>query len=126
VLLSLKHSFARYIVSGSLATLLHLGVLALLIELWSIHATLATTIGFVVGSILNYLLQYYWAFDNGGPHAKRFSRYCTVSVITMAINSGIFWSLNEGAGIPYLLSQIIVTGIIVLLNYEANRRFTFA
>ena len=122
----LRHSFARYIVSGSLATLLHLGVLIVLVEIWSIHATVATTLGFVLGSILNYLLQYYWAFGTSGSHSDRIARYGVVTTITMAINSGIFWVLNEKVGIPYLLAQIAVTGVVVVLNYEANRRFTFA
>ena len=122
----LRHSFARYLVSGTMATLLHLGVLTMLVELWSIHATLATTIGFLAASVLNYLMQYYWTFGSGGAHMIRFSRYCTVTGITMGINSGVFWVLNEGVGMPYLISQIVTTGLIVILNYEANRRFTFA
>ncbi len=121
-----RASIFRYFVGGVLAVGLHISVLALLVEIIDLNATLATTIGFIVASVFNYCLQYYWAFSATGSHASRFSKYAVVTSITVMINAGMFWILNVALGAPYIIAQLVTTGAIFLLNYEANRRFTFA
>ena len=122
----LRGSFVRYFIVGVLALGIHLAILTLLVELARLDPTVSTTIGFLVASVFNYALQYYWTFDATGKHASRFARYCAVTAITTGINSGIFWTLYDIFTLPYILAQIVTTGVIFLLNYEANRRFTFA
>ena len=122
----LQYSIVRYFISGAVAVCVHLGILALLVEFLFLNPVFSTTIGFLVGSVVNYLMQFYWAFAADGNHYTRFLRYGTVTAITAAINSGVFWMFHELADMTYLPAQIATTAIIFLLNYEANRRFTFA
>ena len=87
---------------------------------------MATTIGFVVGSLLNYTLQYYWAFAANTDHAQSLTRYTLVTATTAGLNALLFWLLTQGVGVHYLVSQAAVTAVIFLINFEVNRRYTFS
>ena len=115
----------RYLVAGGTAAVVHLAVLAALVELLSIPASVATAAGFCAGCIVNYTLQYYWTFSSAMPHHVMFARYMFVTLVILAINTILFWLFYSYAGIPYLLAQAISTILVVGLNFQANRRYTF-
>lgn len=116
----------RYIAAGSLAVGVHYFVLILLVEGAAVNATLSSSCGFAVGVILNYLLQYYWTFRSSGPHTRRFPIFITVAVVMLGLNAAIFWTLHERLGINYLLAQACAIGVVFLLNFLVNSRYTFA
>ncbi len=116
----------RYIAAGSLAVGVHYLVLILLVEAAAMDATLSSSCGFVVGLIVNYLLQYYWTFRSSGSHAKRFPIFAGVAVVMLGLNAAIFWTLHERLGINYLLAQAFAIGVVFLLNFLINSRYTFA
>ena len=54
-----------------------------------------------------------------------FSLFAVVAALTLVINTGVFWLCNEAAALPYLLSQVVATGLVVLVNFQLNRRYVF-
>lgn len=121
-----EHSVFRYLISGGTGALVHFAILTGLVEYYHMNDTVATSIGFVIGSVVNYTLQYHWTFSADGPHHVMFTRYAGVTLITMSINAGIFWLFTHQFGIYYLYSQIIATGLMVFVNFHINKHFTFA
>ena len=119
------HSAFRYVISGGTAAVVHFAVLTTLVELFSVNPTIATSIGFVIGSTVNYTLQYHWTFDADGPHHVMFTRYASVTATTLSINAGLFWTFTNVFGIFYLIAQVISTGLMVVVNYLINKHFTF-
>jgi len=119
------HSAFRYVVSGGTAAVVHFLVLTALVELFGVNPTLATSIGFVLASIVNYTLQYHWTFDADGPHHVMFTRYASVTAVTLSINAGLFWTFTNIFDIHYLIAQVISTGLMVIVNYLINKHFTF-
>lgn len=104
----------------------HVSMLYLLVEYLSVDASYASGIGFVVATIQNYLLQHYFVFGvEGGQHHVLFTRYLTVTTFTFGVNLGLFWCLHELLAIWYLMSQVMTTGLIFILNFFANRSYTF-
>lgn len=119
--------FLRYGVAGSAAAATHLAVLVLLTELTAVPSTLASALGFACAVPVNYALQHRFVFNPGSSrHLLLFSRYVAVTLLTMALNVGLFWLLTSGLGVFYVLSQIITIGVIVPLNFAINRSYTFA
>jgi putative flippase GtrA len=116
----------RYTAAGSLAVGVHYLVLILLVEVAEIDPTLSSSCGFSVGVILNYLLQYYWTFRSTGSHTRRFPLFAGVAVTMLGLNAAIFWGLHVHAGINYLLAQAVAIGVVFLLNFLINSRYTFA
>ncbi len=88
--------------------------------------TVGSAIGFTAGLLVNYALQYRWTFRSSAAHSVVFTRFVSVYLATLVVNTGIFWTLNEPLGIPYILAQIITTGMVMILNFLLNRHYTFA
>ena len=117
--------FIRYVISGAIAAAAHFGLLILLVESISLNATLASAIGFCVAIFVNYSFQYHWTFRVDGPHGVFFFRYVVVTFAMLGVNTGIFWFFHEQLDAPYLLAQVVATGIVVLFNFTINLRYTF-
>lgn len=119
-------TFARYFVAGGLATIAHYAILTSLVELAAVDATLATAIGYFLSSVGHYLLCYHWAFRSSARHARATVRFAAVAGSTLLLNTGLFWLLHEAAGLWYVAAQVITTGLLLLVNFALNSRFTFA
>lgn len=116
----------RYAMAGTLAVAAHYAILILLVEGKSVNATLASSSGFAVGVVVNYILQYYWTFRDTGSHAKRFPLFAGVAVAMLGLNAAIFWTLHERTGMDYRLAQAFAIGVVFLINFAINSRYTFA
>ena len=118
--------FLRYGLSGSAAALTHLAILALLVELAASPPVLASVAGFAGATVVNYTLQHRFVFGRSSGHGWYFPRYVAVTMLTMGLNTLLFWFLTAAVGVYYLASQLITIGLIVPLNFVVNRNFTFA
>ncbi len=117
--------FIRYFICGGMAVLIHFSLLILLVEKFNIDAVISTSAGFCLAVIFNYFAQFYWTFRPNGSHKRIFLRFLGVTFITLNINTGLFWFLTEFQKFPYLISQVIATGAVFLLNFIINHHFTF-
>ena len=105
--------FVRYGLSGSAAAVTHLIVLVVLTELGGVPSTLASALGFVGALPVNYGLQHRFVFNRSRRHTVFFTRYLAVTLLTLALNTCLFWALTSGLGVFYVASQIITIGLIV-------------
>ena len=117
--------FWRYCLVGGIAAALHFVVLIALVELTGMLPIMATSIGFILAVILNYFLQYYWTFAADGPHGPKLFRFTCIALFALTINGIVFWFMNTIAGLPYLLSQVVATGLVVIVNFQLNRFLVF-
>lgn len=115
----------RYFIVGCLATVLHLLILYLLVEFLFIDALIATSTGFIIAVIFNYICQYHWTFKAEGPHKKTFFRFISVALTMLALNALLFWVMTENLLLPYLIAQLIATGVVFICNFGINRSYTF-
>lgn len=118
-------TFIRYLFAGLAAVIAHYIVLVILVEMGEVNATVASASGFCVGVMVNYKLQYHWTFRATGPHSRMLPRYLGVTLVTLGINTGIFWILYELLGLFYPLAQAVAIGVVFFINFVVNRRFTF-
>jgi putative flippase GtrA len=121
-----EHRLFRYLVSGGTGAIIHFSILTGLVAWFDADPLISTTIGFIIGSMVNYMLQYHWTFAADGPHHVMLTRYAVVTTATMLLNGQLFWLLTSQLGMYYLIAQFIVTGIIVTVNFLINKHYTFA
>jgi putative flippase GtrA len=121
----LRGQFSRYVVAGSLAVGLHFVVLILLVELFSIDATAATSVGFICACIANYLMQQAWVFGTAGAHRIFLPRYAVVTAGTFVLNVVLFWFAHDVIGLWYPAAQFLAYGLVFLANFVINRHYTF-
>ena len=121
-----QKTFAKYFISGSVAAIIHFSILALLVEVCNADPTLSTSLGFCVGTAFNYLLQYYWTYSASGDHRKVFLIYILVTLSMLCVNALLFWIQVELIGVHYLLAQFAATGVVMVMNYVINTKYTFS
>jgi putative flippase GtrA len=117
--------FVRFALVGAVGTTAHYVTLITLVELAGTRGVMATTAGFVVGLVVNYVLNRRYTFASRRPHRSAFWRFALVAVCGMAMNGVIFAFATESLQVHYLLSQVLATIIVLGWNFIANTFWTF-
>ena len=115
----------RFGVVGLVGTASHYVVLVALVKGASANAVFASTIGAVVGALVNYVLNHVAeTFDSDRPHREALPRFMLVAAFGFAINAAVMVVLTN-LRIYYLASQVVASAIVFLFNFVANRSWTF-
>ena len=111
---------------GAIGTVAHYATLILLVQIAHTDPVLATTIGFAVGALINYILNYRITFNSDKRHREALTKFLSVAVLG-AITNGLIMSLGINTfDIHYLIMQVIATCIVLTLNFTANKYWAFA
>lgn len=121
----LSAQILRFLVVGGTAFLIDFGTLWVLTNLFSMNYLLANSISFTTSVIYNYILSTVWVFDTKANRKKgaEFSIFLLLSLVGLGINQGILWITVERAGINYLFSKILATGLVMVFNFITRKRF---
>ena len=107
--------------AGAVGTAFHFGVLFATLSLMG--PVLASTLGAVVGCIVNYVLAKQFVFASTESYRQSFPRFVTVAVVGIAVNAAV---IKAFVGVlPIVINQTIASGIVLLLGYSLNRCWTF-
>ncbi|MFT0546298.1 GtrA family protein [Allopusillimonas ginsengisoli] len=121
---SLATQIFNFLISGGFATLLHWAVMAALAKA-GMQPIWATSMGAVAGSILNYLLQFYWTFRGSGMHGKAIPAYVCAVIMGWGVNAGIFYLLMSFAHSSLYTAQICATAVVAIINFTVYKRMVF-
>lgn len=111
---------------GAIGTIGHYTVLIVLVQFWAMDPVIASTLGFIVGAIINYVLNYHFTFQSNKHHTEALTKFMIVAVIGAGINGLIMFIGIENTRINYLLVQIFATAVVLLWNFVVNKLWTFA
>lgn len=111
---------------GAVGTAGHYLTLILLVEGFNVDPVIATSLGFVVGALINYILNYKYTFASTSPHGRTLLRFLIVALVGALVNSGIMYLGTTVFSFNYLVIQVIATAIVLLQNFILNRIWTFA
>jgi len=111
---------------GAIGTLGHYTTLIVLVQFWAVDPVFASSLGFVVGAIINYILNYHFTFQSDKRHAEALTKFLIVATIGAGINGFIMYIGVENTNINYLVVQIFATGVVLLWNFIVNKLWTFA
>lgn len=111
---------------GAIGTLGHYLTLIVLVEIAAMQPVLASTAGFVVGALINYVLNYRYTFNSSKPHRQALLQFFIVAIIGAVLNSLIMYIGTVTLTLNYLLAQIIATGLVLIQNFILNKTWTFA
>lgn len=131
---TLAGEFLRYVVVGGLAFVVDLGALVLAQELlfgnFALGVYWATALGFVVGLTVNYALSLRFVFTQEKDRGKgrTVSAFLVFGLIGLL---GLWWTeLGMWIGVSvlgghYVPVKIVVTGVVLLLNYLGRKILIF-
>ncbi len=111
---------------GAIGTAAQYLVLVLLVEGPAVNPVLASTLGFGLGAIVNYLLNYHYTFRSDKSHLEAASKFFSVALVGALTNTLLMYLGTEWLGLNYLLAQILATGAVLVQNFLLNRYWTFA
>lgn len=117
--------FMSFATIGVVATALHYAVLIALVEIAAVSPVRASAAGALAGAFLSYGLNRFITFRSSAPHTTTVSRFFCVAAIALAINTALMALFTELLTLPYLLAQVITTGLIVIITFGANKWWTF-
>jgi putative flippase GtrA len=115
----------KYLIGGAAATIAHLSVLLVLVELFHINPSISTSIGFCIAVVINYNFQYHWTFASSEAHSRIFPRYVVVTFVMLGVNLIVFLILTRFGRLPYIYAQLTATALVMVCNFAINRRYTF-
>jgi putative flippase GtrA len=121
----IARQFSAFSLVGIVAAVVHYGMLIGLVELAHTGPVPATLAGYVFGGIVSYSLNRRYAFRSDRPHAEATWRFTVVAGVGFLL-TGLAMSVFTGRlGWPYLPSQVLTTGLVLVWSFTANRIWTF-
>jgi putative flippase GtrA len=118
--------FLVYAGVGAIGTLGHYAVLIFLVQAVQTRPFVASTFGFIVGGIINYVLNYKITFKSSKNHHQAFLQFFTVALFGLVLNSGVMWLGTEQFHVHYLIVQLLATFLVLVVNFLINKFWTFA
>jgi putative flippase GtrA len=120
----------RFGVVGALTAAIHFGLLFLGVEILGLGSTLASSIGFVVCVIFNYLMHYSWTFATPQgveqlPHGQALTRYAVMIACGFTLNALIMYVGVHGLAWHYFPTQVIAAGSVILWNILVSNFWVF-
>lgn len=105
----------RSVLVGGAATLIDLGVLALLVEVAHLPATMANVPALLVGALVQFLGCRYFVFEaQGADLRKQAGGFAAVEVATLALNGLVFHALVAGLHAPYVVARPLGTFLVFI------------
>ena len=117
--------FIQFAIVGAVGTAAHYTVLLIGVEIFQVPLVAATTVGFIVGAIINYQLNRRITFEQFAPRTYAFGRFLFIATLGALINYLVLLLMLEIADIHYLFAQFIATGVVLTWGFLANSIWTF-
>lgn len=118
--------FLKFAGVGAIATAIQYGVLVASVELLGVGPVSGSCAGFLVGAVFNYWANYHFTFGSDNPHWVAASRFAVTAGIGLALNFVMMALLVHHTPLPYILSQVITTLLVLAWNFTVNSRWSFA
>jgi putative flippase GtrA len=120
----LARQFSRFLAVGVATTIVHYGVLIVLVEAWGVHPVWGTSAGFIVAVLFSYLLNRRYTFEELPTFGTGLLKYYASVTMGLVLNAGTVAVLTAW-GAHYLLAQAIASGLALIWNFLAARFLVF-
>lgn len=121
----LMEQIVRFGIVGVIAFVVDYAVLLLLTEVAGIHYLISSAVSFVVSVVVNYVLSIAFVFETDKSRGKgwEFVLFAVMSAGGLGINQLMMWLLSEGMFIPYQLSKLLATAVVMVYNFVTRKLF---
>ncbi len=118
----------RYFWVGSCAALLDLIFFLLFHNALGLNYLVVGIVGFILATLLNYLLSVHWVFTSGIRFGRRLeiASVYGVSLVGLALHALVLFTLVEHMDVSPLAAKVLATGLVFFWNFSARRYFVFA
>jgi putative flippase GtrA len=122
--ISRRRQFASFVLIGLVVAAVHFALLIGLVETGVAEPVAATLCGYIVAGALSYRLNRRYAFASKRLHREAVWRFAVVAGVGFAA-TGLIMAALIALELPYLLAQVLTTGVVLFWSFYANRLWTF-
>lgn len=119
-----QHSAVKFAVVGGLSLVADAGALYVLHGVARLPLPPATALAYGVAFIVNFGLNRLWAFESSSAVGRQLWRYLALVVVNLFLTVALVQGLTV-AGLPYLVSKVVTTAGLSIMNYFISRRWIF-
>lgn len=124
----LSDDFTRFIkfgLVGVLNTIIN-WVLFILLNSIGVYYIISNIIAYSISTLNSYLWNSKWVFKYNGDNVNQTTfKFITLNIIGLVLNTIILFLLVDIIKLPKIISLIITTGIVMILNYFINKLWVF-
>ncbi len=123
----ITREFIKFAIVGVTNTLIHLSILYVLTEFFSVWYILSSFLAFLVAVTNSFIFNTLWTFKKDIKHktTTRYGKFFIVSVITALLNLFFLYVFTEYIGLWYMLSQLVAIVLTLMMNFIGNKFWTF-
>jgi putative flippase GtrA len=110
---------------GAVGTTAHYCVLIVLHEFLAIAPVPASAVGFTVGALVNYALNYHVTFQSDAVHAAAMPKFYLIATVGFLLNIAVMWLMVRQLQVHYIAGQLVATGLVLAWGFAANSVWTF-
>ena len=96
------------------------------LNIHSIDAALANTIGYIAGMINSFILNKRWTFEAKGRTSRQIHRFFILNILGLILSTSIIFVFVDLLHTSYLIVWPIAIGIVMILNFIGNKYWTFS
>lgn len=121
----LIEQFVKFGFVGVICFVIDYGVMILLTELFGVPYLISCTISFSISVVVNYYLSMSYIFTSRDDisKSKEFTIFVVLSVLGVLLTVLFMWMMTDLIGVHYMLSKIVVTGIVMAFNFITRKIF---
>ena len=117
--------FLMFALVGSVGTAIQYTVLGLGVALGGAHPVAGSAVGYALGSVVNYLLNYRFTFQCSAPHTQAAAKYYTILGVGWVINLFLMSILVVGIGWSQWISQVFTSVVGLVWNYLGSNFWAY-
>ena len=117
--------FIKFGLVGVLNTIIN-WILFILLNSMGVYYIISNIIAYSISTLNSYLWNSKWVFKYTGDNVNQTTfKFITLNIIGLVLNTIILFLLVDIIKLPKIISLIITTGIVMILNYFINKLWVF-
>lgn len=121
----MRAAFLRFAAIGVLATLVHVVVFTLCVELIAIPPVAASIPAFCLALLVSYFANRRWTFRGPGFHHLLLPKFAAVQITGLGLNAGITYLVVNLLHLWYGIALAICVAVVPLITFLLHRSWTF-
>lgn len=117
--------FVRFGIVGVAATVIHVAIFSLLVELFRIAPVVASVPAFLTAMLASYSVNHRWTFGARSSHWVYLPKYAVVSTLGLVLNIVITYLIVNILGYWYGMALALVVTVVPVATYLLNRHWSF-
>jgi putative flippase GtrA len=123
--MSTARQFVRFAAVGAVGTAVQYVTLWVGVEFLAWPAAVASMVGYALGSVVNYALNYAFTFASDKPHLETAAKYYAVLGVGLLLNGALMGLFVNILGWNYWIAQFLTTAVALLWHFTGSKWWAF-